>query len=236
MSLPVALLVGGLATRLLPLTKKTPKSLVKVAGEYFINYQLRYLRQQGISEVVLCLGHLGEQIEAVVGDGSTYELTVHYSWDGEAPLGTGGAIKQALPYLGETFFILYGDSYLPIDFAEVERAFFKSNRPALMTVFKNMNQGDKSNVLFNENTVIEYNKNQPLPEMNYIDYGLSILSASLLNSLPKGKAFDLADLFHELSLRGELAGHEVFEPFYEIGSITGLNETAKYLKNSLKLN
>ncbi|MGQ3889802.1 nucleotidyltransferase family protein [Legionella sp. CNM-1927-20] len=234
MSLPVAILAGGLATRLLPLTEKIPKSLVEVAGEYFINYQLRYLRQQGISQVVLCLGHLGEQIKAVVGNGSAYDLAVRYSWDGPCPLGTGGALRQALPLLGEAFFILYGDSYLPINFKAVERDFFKSGKPALMTVFKNSNQGDKSNVLFNKNKMIEYNKRKPLSEMNYIDYGLSILSASLLKSFPKGEPFDLTDLFHDLSLRDELAGHEVFEPFYEIGSMVGLNETMKYLSTIAK--
>ncbi|STX52406.1 mannose-1-phosphate guanylyltransferase [Legionella busanensis] len=235
MSLPVVILAGGLATRLLPMTEKIPKSLLRVAGEYFINYQLRYLRQQGISQVVLCLGHLGDQIKTVVGNGSAYDLNVHYSWDGHYPLGTGGALRQALPLLGEEFFVLYGDSYLPINFKVVERDFFKSGKPALMTVFKNMNQGDKSNVLFNKDKIIEYNKRRPSPAMNYIDYGLSILSASLLKSLPKGQAFDLADLFHDLSLRDELAAHEVFEPFYEIGSKAGLNETIKYFSNIAKL-
>ncbi|WP_131782420.1 nucleotidyltransferase family protein [Legionella gresilensis] len=232
MSLPVVILAGGLATRLLPMTEKIPKSLIRVAGEYFINYQLHYLHQQGISQVVLCLGHLGDQIKTVVGNGSAYDLNVRYSWDGHHPLGTGGALRQALPLLGEAFFVLYGDSYLPINFKAVERDFFKSGKPALMTVFKNMNQGDKSNVLFNKDKIIEYNKRRPSPEMNYIDYGLSILSASLLKNLPIGQAFDLADLFHNLSLRDELAAHEVFEPFYEIGSEAGLNQTIKYFSKN----
>lgn len=230
MSLPVAILAGGFATRLLPVTEKIPKSLVKVAGEFFINHQLRYIRQQGIREVVLCVGHLGEQIEAIVKDGSAYDLRVRYSWDGPHLLGTGGALRQALAFLGDAFFILYGDSYLPIDFRAVERSFHESGKPALMTVFKNEDQGDISNVLFNDNKIIEYNKQKPSPDMKYIDYGLSILSASLLEHFPKGEPFDLAELFHDLSLRGELYGYEVFERFYEIGSPAGLKEAINKLQ------
>ncbi|STX41682.1 nucleotidyltransferase [Legionella donaldsonii] len=230
MSLPVALLAGGLATRLLPVTEEIPKSLVKVAGEFFINHQLRYLRKQGIREVVLCVGHLGEQIEAIVRDGSAYDLQIRYSWDGPHLLGTGGALRQALALLGDAFFILYGDSYLPIDFKAVERSFHESGKLALMTVFKNENQGDISNVLFKDNKIIEYNKQNPSSTMQYIDYGLSILSASLLAHYPKGEPFDLAELFHDLSLRGELYGYEVFERFYEIGSPTGLKEAISKLQ------
>lgn len=230
MSLPVAILAGGLATRLLPVTEKIPKSLVKVAGDFFISHQLRYLGQQGISQVVLCLGHLGAQIEAIVGNGSVYGLSVRYSWDGVQLLGTGGALRQALPLLGKAFFILYGDSYLPIQFAAVEQSFHESGKQALMTVFKNKNQGDKSNVLFAKNRIVEYNKQQPLPEMEYIDYGLSILSASVLEKFSAGEPFDLATVYHDLSLRNELAGYEVFERFYEIGSPKGLSETAAKLE------
>lgn len=230
MSLPVAILAGGLATRLFPQTTQTPKSLIEVAGDFFINHQLHYLHQQNILQVVLCLGHLGEQIEAVVGDGSAYGLEVHYSWDGASLLGTGGALRQALPLLGEEFFVLYGDTYLPVDFAAVMRGFYANRSQALLTVFKNKNQGDKSNVLMDKQRIIEYNKRLPLSEMNYIDYGLSILSSEILQSYPVGESFDLADLYHELSLRGQLASYEVFERFYEIGSISGLRETTRYLE------
>ncbi|WP_028388066.1 sugar phosphate nucleotidyltransferase [Legionella fairfieldensis] len=223
MSLPVVILAGGLATRLYPLTRQIPKSLVKVAGDYFIAHQLRYLGQQGISQVVLCLGHLGEQIESIIGNGSAYDLTVRYSWDGPHLRGTGGALKQALPLLGDAFFVLYGDSYLPIDFSAVEKIFHANSKQALMTVFKNKNQWDKSNVRLDKNLVIEYNKHQPGHDLEYIDYGLSILSASAVRNYP-GESFDLASLYQDLSFRNELTGYEVFERFYEIGSFEGLNE------------
>ncbi|MFA5959874.1 MAG: nucleotidyltransferase family protein [Tatlockia sp.] len=227
MCLPLAILSGGLATRLRPLTDKTPKSLIKVGGDYFIHHQLRHLRAEGITKVVLCVGYLGEQIQALVGDGTAFDLEIHYSFDGESPLGTGGAIKKAAPLLGSAFFVLYGDSYLPIAFQQVAAHFHQSPQKALMTVFKNNNQGDKSNVEFRDGRIIEYNKHAPKASMHYIDYGLSILSQSALEGLPENTPFDLASLFSDLSWRGELAGFEVFERFYEIGSFAGLNEAQK---------
>ena len=235
MTLPVAILAGGLATRLRPITEKIPKALVDVVGKPFVARQLDYLRRQGITRVVLCIGYLGEQVEAVVGDGSVFGLEVYYSWDGPRLLGTGGALKQALPLLGEKFFVFYGDSYLPIDFQAVERDFLTSGKPALMTVLRNGNQWDKSNVLFRDGCCIaEYNKRAPRPEMAHIDYGLGVLSASILENMPADVPFDLADIYHDLSVRGLLAGYEVFERFYEIGSHKGLEETINYFRKEGK--
>lgn len=230
MSLPVAILAGGLATRLHPITKEIPKSLVDVAGKPFIVRQLDYLCQQGIARVVLCLGHLGEQVKAVVGDGFAFGLDVCYSWDGRRLLGTGGALRQALQLLGEQFFVFYGDSYLPIDFRAVEKDFLASGQPALITVLKNDDQWDKSNVLLRNGCIVEYNKQLPGPEMSHIDYGLGVMSASVLRNTPMNEPFDLSDIYHELSLQGLLAGYEIFERFYEIGSHKGLNETIEYFK------
>lgn len=225
MSLPVAILAGGLGTRLYPITEDIPKSLVDVAGKPFVVRQLNYLKKQGITRVVLCVGHMGEQVEDVVGDGSLFGMEVSYSREGSQLLGTGGAIKQALPLLGEKFFVYYGDSYLPINFLEVERAFFASGKPALMTVLKNSDRWDKSNVLFMNGGILEYNKRNPKPEMSHIDYGLGVLSALALDNTPSEKLFDLADVYHDLSVSGLLAGFEVTERFYEIGSHKGLEET-----------
>ncbi len=227
---PVAILAGGLATRLRPVTEKTPKSLVDVAGKPFVVRQLEYLQQQGVTHVVLCISYLGEQVEAVVGDGAAFGLQVRYSWDGPRLLGTGGALRQALPLLGEQFFVFYGDSYLPIDFQAVERDFLISGKPALMTVMKNDDQWDKSNVLFRDRCIIEYNKQTPRPEMAHIDYGLGVLSAAVLKDAPANDPFDLADMYHKLSVQGALAGYEVFERFYEIGSHKGLEETIDYFR------
>lgn len=225
---PVAVLAGGLAARLRPITETIPKSLIEVAGRPFICRQLDYLRGQGVTRAVLCIGYLGEQIEAVVGDGSAFGLNVRYSPDGPTLLGTGGALKRALPLLGERFFVLYGDSFLPCDFREVQQAFAGSGRPALMTVLYNGDRWDKSNVLFRNGRIVEHNKHAPRLEMKYIDYGLGVLSAEVLSAYPADRPFDLAEVYHRLSLAGKLAGHEVHERFYEIGSHEGLKEAEIY--------
>lgn len=232
--LPVAILAGGLATRLRPITEKIPKALVEVAGSPFITWQLKQLRAEGVNEVVLCTGYLGGMIEDVVGDGRSFGLKVFYSHDGETLLGTGGALKKASPMLGKAFFVLYGDSYLPINFQDVERAYVKSGKSGLMTVLANQNQWDKSNVLFENGLLREYNKRAPRPEMHHIDYGLGVLKTDCLESNIEDQPWDLADLYHALSLKGDLQGYEVYNRFYEIGSHTGLAETEFYLQEKEK--
>jgi NDP-sugar pyrophosphorylase family protein len=225
---PIAILAGGLATRLRPITETIPKSLVEVAGKPFIVRQLTYLRKQGITEVVLCTGHLGHMIQEVVGSGESVGLKVSYSEDGPNLLGTGGALTKAINLLGDQFFVLYGDSFLPVNFSNVQKAYEKIGSPALMTVLKNQNQWDKSNVLFEGGRLLEYNKCTPRAEMTYIDYGLGVISASVLKQRPSDQPFDLADVYQTLSLKGRLAGMEVHERFYEIGSHAGLKEAREY--------
>jgi N-acetyl-alpha-D-muramate 1-phosphate uridylyltransferase len=231
MKLPVAILAGGMAKRLRPITETIPKALVEVAGQPFIRRQLDYLRAQGVSRVVLCVGFLGEQIQAVIGDGSICGLSVVYSQDWPILMGTGGALRQALPLLDSQFFVLYGDSYLPIDFSAVEQEFLASGKPALMTVQRNADRWDKSNVLFRDGAIVEYNKGAPKPDMRHIDYGLGAVSAQILKDENTTGPFDLADVYHRLSLSGQLAGYEVHERFYEIGSHQGLVEAANYFKD-----
>jgi NDP-sugar pyrophosphorylase family protein len=229
--LPVAILSGGLATRLRPITETIPKAMVEVAGKPFVYHQLEDLARQGIRSVVLCVGYLGEMIEAAIGNGARFGLTVEYSYDGDTLLGTGGAIKKALPSLGAEFFILYGDSFLPINLSAVHDAYKEKQKIALMTVFKNDGQWDTSNVEFENGRLIEYNKRLLNTRMKYIDYGLSILNAAALDEPEWTGKFDLADLFYSLSKRSSLAGLEVFERFYEIGSHTGLAEAQQYFLN-----
>src|SRR5437764_8367856 len=178
LDLPIAILAGGLATRLRPLTERVPKVLLPVAGKPFLAHQLELLRSQGISRVVLCVGYLGEMIERVFGDGRDWGVKLEYSFDGPALLGTGGALQKALPLLGEHFFVLYGDSYLPIDFRPVAECFQRSGKLGLMTVFHNQNRFDTSNVWFEDGEIKLYDKKNRLPQMQHIDYGLSILSAA----------------------------------------------------------
>jgi NDP-sugar pyrophosphorylase family protein len=216
-----------------PITASTPKALLPIAGRPFIHWQLELLAEQGIAEVVLCLGHRAEEIRRAVGDGPGFGLRVRYSFDGAVALGTGGALKRALPLLGQAFFVLYGDSYLRCSYAAVQAAYKLRQTEGLMTVFRNRNRWEPSNVLFHEGRILEYNKRTPRPEMAHIDYGLAVLAARALEEWEAGIAFDLADLYHALSVRGELAGWEVRERFYEIGSVAGIEETEHYLKGEL---
>jgi NDP-sugar pyrophosphorylase family protein len=227
--LPVAILAGGLATRLRPLTDRVPKSLLSIAGSPFIFHQLQLLRQQGVRRIVLCVGHLGEQIEAAVGRGPVSGLIIEYSFDGSELKGTGGALKQALPLLGPEFFVMNGDSYTPCSLARVESAFAAAGLPALMTVLRNDNRWDKSNVWYSGGKLIEYDKRSPRAYMNYIDFGVSVVSREVISSYGESEAFDLSDLLHELSLQGQLAALEVSERFYEIGSLQGMRDTDAHL-------
>jgi len=225
---PVAILAGGLGTRLGAITERIPKALIEVSGKPFVCRQLDYVRRQGVSDVVMCTGYLGEQIQAVVKDGAAFNLKIRYSPDGPTLLGTGGALRRALPLLGEQFFVLYGDSYLPCDFRAVQKAFIQCGRPALMTVLRNEDRWDRSNVLFRGGVVVEYNKRARHPDMAHTDYGLGILSSSVLAHYREKEVFDLADVYHELSLSNRLAGFEVTERFYEIGSLQGLKDAESY--------
>jgi NDP-sugar pyrophosphorylase family protein len=222
--LPVVILAGGLATRLKPLTEKIPKSLVAVAGRPFLAHQLELLQREGIREVILCVGHLGEMIQQDFGDGAAYGVTIRYSFDGPKLLGTGGAIRQALPLLPEKFFVLYGDSYLPINYRAVAESFAASNKPALMTVYKNEEKWDSSNVWFEDGQIKLYSKKEKPPQMRHIDYGLTAFNRDIISTQPEGEPFDLADLLSSLSREGRLAGYEVHTRFYEIGSHSGLAE------------
>jgi NDP-sugar pyrophosphorylase family protein len=227
---PVALLAGGLATRLRPLTGTIPKAMVEVAGEPFVAHQLRLLRREGIAHVVLCVGHLAEQIEAFVGDGNRFGLKVTYRVEGHRLLGTGGAIRAALAELGEEFLVLYGDSWLDVAYAPVVDAFRASGMPALMTVFRNEGRWDTSNVWFEDGRIRRYDKREKLPQMHYIDWGLTMLCAHALADRPADEPFDLADVYSALSRVGRLAGYEVTKRFYEIGSPKGLRETDALLR------
>jgi NDP-sugar pyrophosphorylase family protein len=227
-TLPVAVLAGGLATRLHPITETIPKSLLNVAKKPFVFHQLDWLCAQGIDTVVLCVGHLGEMIVSSVGNGEKFGIKIEYSFDGGTLLGTGGAIKKAAPQLGDAFFVLYGDSYLQCNLPEIERAFNTARKPALMTVFRNDGRWDRSNALYRSGSVLRYDKRSPTADMRFIDYGLSVMRTNALTNW-RENAFDLSDLFSTLSSQGELAGFEAEERFYEIGSTQGMAETEHFL-------
>ena len=205
-----------------------------INGEPFLAHQLRLLKRVGATRVVLCVGYLGEMIREFAGTGSEFGLEIEYSFDGTELLGTAGAIRRALPLLADEFFVVYGDSYLPCDYQEVERVFFESCKPGLMTVFRNEGRWDASNVEFSAGRILRYDKARRTPEMRHIDYGLGAFHSSVFQTLPSGQRHDLAAIYQDLLDAGRLAGYETGERFYEIGSPAGIAELDLFLRLSEK--
>ncbi len=223
----MCILAGGLGSRLGERVADTPKPLLQVAGEPFLMHQLRLLSSHGAGEVVLCVGYRGEQIQSRIGE-RRFGMVIRYSFDAPGLDGTLGAIRRALPMLGERFLVLYGDTYLRIDYRAVARRWAESGLPAVMTVLRNEGRWDTSNVVYRDGMVLRYDKHSPTPEMRWIDYGLGGLTASSLDRVPESQG-ELAVLYERLAQRGELLGIEASERFYEIGTMRALMETEAFL-------
>lgn len=230
MSLPVAILAGGLATRLRPITETIPKSLVEVAGRPFAEHQAELLQRQGIAHAVWLVGYRADQVEDALGNGSKWGMRFDYVHDGPVLLGTGGAVRRALPLLGPSFFIMYGDSYLECNFASVAAAFRAAGRLGLMTVFRNDGRYDTSNVEYADGRIVTYDKTARRPAMKHIDYGLGMFDAHAFGPYAGGNPLDLATVYQGLLAQGQLTGFEVADRFYEIGSPDGLADTEAYLR------
>ena len=229
---PVAILAGGMATRLRPITEKIPKLLVEVAGEPFFSHQLRLLKKNGLTRIVLCVGYLGEQIVQLYGNGSAWGVKIDYAFDGPKLLGTGGALIAALPKLGDAFYMLYGDSYLPVDYRAVGDFFLRSGQQGLMTVYENHGRYDTSNVWFEDREIKVYDKKNKVPQMHHIDYGLGVFRTAAFDGFPRDAVVDLSEVQKSLVARRPLAGFEIKERFHEIGSHEGLQELDQLLRNS----
>lgn len=234
--LPVVILAGGLATRLGDIARTQPKCMVDVAGQPFLFHQLHLLHAQGVRQAVICLGHLGEQVVQAVGHGAVFGLEIQYSFDGPTLVGTAGAIRRALPLLPDQFFVLYGDSYLTCPFAAVQHAFEASGKLSLMTVFENDQQWDTSNVNFQNGRILAYDKAHCTPQMKHIDYGLGLFNRSTFEAIPEDRPTDLSSLYQDLLRHDQLAAFEIFERFYEIGSLAGLEETRQFISESILQN
>jgi NDP-sugar pyrophosphorylase family protein len=221
---PVAILAGGLATRLGSAVQNTPKALLPVGGRPFVVHQLQLLAGAGFRRIVLCVAHLGEQIEAAIGDGTEFGLDITYSFDGPVLRGTGGALKRASEQLGSAFAILYGDSYLQVDYKQVIQLYLQSGRAGLITVHRNRGRWDKSNVWVEHGEIRMYDKMDQLPQMEHIEYGFALLRADTLTPYPDNEPFDLADVYQNLIASRDMAVYEVTKRFYEIGSKKGWAE------------
>ena len=225
----IAILAGGLATRLGNLTKGQSKSMVRILGKPFLEYQLELLRKGGIKNIVLCIGHMGEQIEKHFGNGRKYGVSIKYSLEDKL-LGTAGALKKAKVLLNDTFFTMYGDSYLFLDFSAAMRYFNSQSKLALMTVYKNYDRYDRSNTVVEGNLVKKFSKQERTEDMVYIEYGANIFKKEALKMIPENQFYSLDDLFPRLIEMEELLALEVKERFYEVGSPQGLREFEEYMK------
>lgn len=224
------ILAGGLGTRLRPLTYQIPKSMVSIYGKPFLEYQLELLKRNNLKNVLLCIGHLGKAIKNYFKNGKRWGINIFYSFE-KRPLGTAGALKNAENLLETEFLTIYGDSYLPFDFQKAIEFFKKFNKLSLMTVYKNYDKYEKSNVALEGNLVKEYNKNRKATkEMKYIDYGVSIFKKEALKFVPTNQTYDLSRLHKLLIKKRELLAYQVKKRFYQIGSPDGLEEFKKYIK------
>jgi MurNAc alpha-1-phosphate uridylyltransferase len=230
--LPLAVLAGGFATRLGDLSRNSPKSLIEINGRPFIDWQLDLLMNSGYTDFVFCVSYKSDAIQKYLGDGSDRGVNIQFSLDGETQLGTGGAIQKAIPLLGNEFGVIYGDSYLPIDYSAVEQDFLSSNSQGVMAVFKNENRLDRSNVAFIDGNLIDYQKGARNHYMHYIDSGLTYFKKNAFIPWADQSVFDLSVLCNKLSAARQLRGFEVFDRFYEIGSIDGIEDFSSYLKGA----
>ena len=231
--LSVAILAGGLATRVRPLTETIPKSMIEICGQPFVHWQMRQLAKAGVTEVIFCVAYKAEAIIDFLGDGSNYGMRVRYSHDGPNQLGTGGAIVKALPLLGKQFLVLYGDSFLPTDYSKIIKVYCESNKPALMTVYANHGRFDASNVDFTNGELRRYQKGINSPEMTHIDYGLTCFDESVFSKYSPAITLDLAEICTHLASQNLLAGFEVEERFYEIGSHKGIVDFTAYIERNM---
>jgi NDP-sugar pyrophosphorylase family protein len=226
-------LAGGMGTRLRPLTETLPKALVPVAGRPFIEYQIEQFRRHGVTNLVICLGHLGQMIEEHLGNGSRFNVSIRYGYERNGLLGTAGAIKNVEPLLEDAFFVQYGDSYLLVDYPSVMQFFRRHDAPGLMVVYKNNDRWERSNVVVEGDYVRVYDRTQSSADMVYVDFGVSVFRRDVFAGIPSGTATDLSDVYRGLIRKGQLLAYETHQRFYEVGSPPGLREFESLVQSGL---
>jgi N-acetyl-alpha-D-muramate 1-phosphate uridylyltransferase len=221
--------VGGLGTRLSPLTMTVPKPMVQVGGKPFLEHEIGLLKRSGVGDFVLCVGHLGEQVEAHFGDGSGLGVRIRYSHDGPRLLGPAGALKRAEPLLAESFFVTYGDAYLRADYRAIMNTLLGSDKLAVMAVYENHNKFGRSDVVVSGGRVVRYDKGGSGAGMEWVNFGVSAMRRSALALVPAGRECGEEEFYGELIRRGELLAFPVKERFYEIGTPDSLREFERFI-------
>lgn len=225
-----AILAGGRGTQLMPLTRDLPKSMVLIRGQPFLEHQIRLLRRHGVMDIVLLVGQMADKICAYFGDGSRFNVRIRYSDEGDARLDTAGALQLAEPMLDDAFMVLFGDSYLPLDYAQVWRDFLTCGTRGLMVVYRNENRFDTSDVAVEDGFVTNYQKYPPLPQAVFINYGLTLLKRETLGLMSPGQRISLQSFLQPLIRERQLAAWEATQRFFEIGSFDGLKDLEAHLK------
>jgi len=213
------ILAGGLGTRLRPITQTVPKPMVPVAGVPYLEHQLRELARQGVRDIVLLTGYLGEQIEEYFGDGAGLGLALRYSRE-EHPMGTGGALRLAAGLLDKSFLIIYGDSYLPIDYPDVLTALNRSTAAAVVVVYDNR-LGDtsvQSNIdVDTHGFVARYEKGGE--GLTYVEAGVLAFRQEVVDLITPGRVVSLEkEIFPQLISRRALLAYPTQQRFYDIGT------------------
>jgi N-acetyl-alpha-D-muramate 1-phosphate uridylyltransferase len=227
-SAQAVILAGGLGTRLRPLTRDTPKSLVEIDGQPFLLHLIALLRESGIRRLVLLVGHLAEKVEDAVGGGDELGVSIRYSVDSPTLLGTGGALKRAEPLLDASFVVVYGDCYHRLDYRALLRSCSSRSHPA--TVVVNRRRQNDGNVRVTNGLVTAHAKcDGSRPNRPYNDEGVLVLRRSLLEAIPEGARGSIEQLvLCRLILRGELRAHPSPVRSYEVGSPAGLRRFRRY--------
>lgn len=233
-NMQVVVLVGGLGTRLGELTGNMPKPMVGVHGKPFFLYMLELLKWHGFRQFHFCIGYQGKAIKKYFGNGDKFGVHITYSSDETKLLGTAGALRNALAMLEEDFLLIYGDSYMDIGYNELVYRYIQlkkqGHKKAIMAIFQNNDRYDKSNVLFKNGRIIAYDKKNPTPDMQHIDYGISVLNKKLIAGIPRDQVADLASLYNKTAREGSVAAYPIRKRFYEIGTPTSLTEFRKFVQ------
>lgn len=227
----MVILCGGLATRLGDLAKDIPKSMIQIEGKPFLEHQIENMKNHSIKDIILCVGHLSEKIKDYFGNGEQFGVNIRYSHDGDKPLGQIGAVKNAESLLEDVFFVMYGDSYLSVDFQKVHSYFTQNNKLGLMVAYKNYDKYDMSNLIIKDNMVTKYGRNGVTKDMIYIDYGASLFRKKALDLVPKNTFYTTKQFFSDLIKKEELLAFEVKDRFYHIGSPDSLKEFGSFIRS-----
>jgi len=228
------ILAGGLATRMKPMTLDIPKSMIEIDGKPFLEHQLELLKENDVKNVVVCVGHLGHQIKEYFKKGEKLGMNIKYGDEKENLLGTAGALKNAGDFLADEFFLMYGDSYVPVDFQAITSHFKKFNKKSLMVIYKNADRFDKSNIEIEQDLIKSYDKKNN-QGMLFIDAGVSLLKKEILRLIPPSRNFPLERIYQHLIKEKEMLAYQMRERFYQIGSFEGLEEFKSLIKSRFKV-